>query len=58
MLRYLNRWLNKLNINIISACDVETGRDQCIQGDGVEKTLIPINRQLPGPLIKVKIVIW
>ncbi|XP_071856607.1 uncharacterized protein [Bombus fervidus] len=34
------------------ACDVETGRDQCIQGDGVEKTLIPINRQLPGPLIK------
>ncbi|XP_050578730.1 uncharacterized protein LOC126916710 [Bombus affinis] len=35
------------------ACNVESQRFQCILGDGYEKTLIPINRQLPGPLIKV-----
>ena len=57
MLAYLSRRLNKLNINIFSACNVESQRFQCILGDGYEKTLIPINRQLPGPLIKVKIVI-
>ncbi|XP_043517240.1 oxidoreductase ptaE-like isoform X2 [Frieseomelitta varia] len=34
------------------ACNY-TFLDQCIIGDGFEKTLIPINRQLPGPLIKV-----
>lgn len=35
-----------------SACDVP-GSNQCIQADGIEKTLIPINRQLPGPPIQV-----
>ncbi|XP_006614218.1 laccase-5-like [Apis dorsata] len=34
------------------ACDVQ-GSNQCIVGDGIEKTLIPINRQLPGPPIEV-----
>ncbi|CAD1479323.1 unnamed protein product, partial [Heterotrigona itama] len=35
------------------ACNSSAFLDQCIIGDGFEKTLIPINRQLPGPLIKV-----
>ncbi|KAK9307808.1 hypothetical protein QLX08_002035 [Tetragonisca angustula] len=35
------------------ACNYTAFLDQCIIGDGFEKTLIPINRQLPGPLIKV-----
>ncbi|XP_012350394.1 laccase ARB_05828 [Apis florea] len=34
------------------ACDVP-GSNQCIQADGIEKTLIPINRQLPGPPIQI-----
>lgn len=34
------------------ACDIQ-GSNQCILADGIEKTLIPINRQLPGPPIEV-----
>ncbi|XP_016918719.2 uncharacterized protein LOC108001912 [Apis cerana] len=34
------------------ACDIQ-GSNQCIVADGIEKTLIPINRQLPGPPIEV-----
>ncbi|CAK9828077.1 Oxidoreductase OpS5 [Anthophora retusa] len=35
------------------ACDREEYRSQCIYADGFEKTLIPINRRLPGPKIEV-----
>nr|XP_034182757.1 laccase-1-like [Osmia lignaria] len=35
-----------------AACD-EKNQTQCIIADGFEKTLIPINRQLPGPPIQV-----
>ncbi|KOC59409.1 Laccase-1 [Habropoda laboriosa] len=35
------------------ACDSKEFQSQCIYADGLEKTLIPINRQLPGPKIEV-----
>ncbi|XP_017890302.1 laccase-like [Ceratina calcarata] len=35
------------------ACNVTGGADQCIMADGFEKTLIPINRRLPGPPIEI-----
>ncbi|KOX80001.1 Laccase, partial [Melipona quadrifasciata] len=35
------------------ACNYTAFQNQCIIGDGFEKTLIPVNRQLPGSLIKV-----
>ncbi|XP_076161492.1 uncharacterized protein LOC143143742 [Ptiloglossa arizonensis] len=35
------------------ACDEESQQEQCIYADKVEKTLLPINRQLPGPPIEV-----
>ncbi|XP_043254604.1 laccase-3-like [Colletes gigas] len=35
------------------ACDSREQQNQCIYADGLEKTLTPINRQLPGPIIEV-----
>lgn len=35
------------------ACDRADQQKQCIIADGVEKTILPINRQLPGPVIEV-----
>lgn len=35
------------------ACDVTGGENQCVLADGFEKTIIPINRRLPGPPIEV-----
>ncbi|XP_076674750.1 uncharacterized protein LOC143372467 isoform X2 [Andrena cerasifolii] len=35
------------------ACNVKAQQSQCVFGDGFEKTVTIINRQLPGPLIQV-----
>ena len=35
------------------ACDVKEQQSQCVFGDGFEKTVTTINRQLPGPPIEV-----
>ncbi|XP_033341683.2 uncharacterized protein LOC117229350 [Megalopta genalis] len=35
------------------ACNRTDQLNECIVADGVEKTILPINRQLPGPLIEV-----
>ncbi|XP_076387214.1 uncharacterized protein LOC100877763 [Megachile rotundata] len=35
------------------ACDEKAFLSQCIYGDGFEKTVLPINRQIPGPKIEV-----
>lgn len=35
------------------ACDKADRLKECIRADGIEKTILPVNRQLPGPLIEV-----
>ncbi|OAD52062.1 Laccase-4, partial [Eufriesea mexicana] len=35
------------------ACNYTGFENQCIVADGFEKTILPINRQLPGPLIEI-----